>query len=278
MKQWTIRVLAGAALMLAGSHSLHAQPGQDTYKLPDKAQTYAVDEANYRLARKDEDQAKADVIKARQDALAQAKASPEYQAAVGSVERANDQYQATKKQVQADLTKSNEAYQKLLKDRDAADKRLADARKAGNTDFQTFQNLYAEKEKITNAMRTIEDAAMEKAGGADSRRAWSQACKSLDAMNQAQKAQVESAPQVAEAKQRVASAQKATDDAGVKLAGSQAAYDEASFQQGKSDDYYHHHRETLDYYDNDWGYGGYSATIYRAPRARAGGGGVGGRR
>lgn len=278
MKHWTIRVLGCAGLMLAASMAIHAQPGQDTYKLPDKAQAYAVDDANYRLARKDEDRAKADVIKARQDALAQAKASPEYQAAVGSVERANDQYQATKKQVQADLAKSNEAYQKLLKDRDAADKRLADARKAGNTDFQAFQTLYAEKEKITNAMRAIEDVAMEKAGGTASRQAWSQACKSLDAMNQAQKSQVESAPQVAEAKQRVASAEKATDDAGVKLAGSQAAYDEASYQQGKSDDYYHHHRETLDYYDYGYGYGGYSATIYRAPRARAGGVGAGGRR
>jgi hypothetical protein len=56
----------------------------------------------------------------------------------------------------------------------------------------------------------------------------------------------------------------------VKLAGSRAAYEEASYQQGKVDDYdYHHRGDGIDYWGNTGWYGGYGTAIYRprvAPR------------
>lgn len=271
----TLAASVGVVILLAAWLSAPAEDRYgDVYKLPDKAQVYATDDATYRLARRDMDQAKTDVIKARQQGMEQAVNSPEYRAAVARVDESNSKVQALKKGVQAELAASNPQYKALLKDRAAAEEAIAAARKDSNTGFATYQDLYARKEKVTNAIREIEDTALDKAGGAAARQEWTVACNNLDALKKSQKVAVENSAQVADAKQRAAQSQAAVDQASVKLAGSQAAYDEASYQQGKLDDYNHQHRDS-DYWDDDWGYGGYgwgySATIYRAPRARTGG-------
>src|SRR5205085_858828 len=82
----------------------------DAYKLPDRAQAYATDDAVLRQAQAQQDQAKADVIRARQQVVQQSLASPEYKQAVERVESTNDKYQSIKRQVQADPTRNNPQY------------------------------------------------------------------------------------------------------------------------------------------------------------------------
>jgi hypothetical protein len=263
-----IRIAIGAGLLAALLWSpIPADDSADTFKLPDRAQAYATDDAAMQQARRQEAEAKADVVHARQQVVTQWLTSPQYKEAVALVDTTNAKYQTLKRQVQGELTKSNAQYQGLLKDRAAADQALADARRNSATPYQTFQDLYANKEKTTNAILAMEDAAMDQAGGTTARAEWKAACAALDDLKKTQRAQVESAPQVVAAKERVAQSQQAVDQLAPKLAGSQAAYEEASYQQGKVDDYNYHHRgDGIDYWDDIGGYGYNNVSIYRAPR------------
>jgi hypothetical protein len=268
------KALVGAGLLVTAvlwSPSTADENNPDAYKLPDRAQAYATDDAAMRQARQQQDQAKADVVHARQQIVAQSLVSPQYKEAIAQVDATNDKYQTLKRRVQGELTQSNSEYQALLKQRTAVDEELAAARRNSETPYATYQDLYAKKEKTTNAVRQMEDAAMDKAGGTTARAEWVAACKALDDLKQAQRAQVESAPEVVAAKVRAAESQQAADQTAVKLAGSQAAYDEASYQQGKLDDYNHHHPtgDSLDYWGDGGYYGGYGTVIYgNRPRAR----------
>ena len=182
------------------------------------------------------------------------------------VDSTSDKYQTLKRRVEGELTRSNPQYQALLKDRAAVDQELAAARRDPATPYQTYQDLYAKKEKSGNTMRDMVDTAMDQAGGATARR--------LDRRLQGPRrpeekpgAQVESSPQVAAAKQKAAQSQQSVDQLATKLAGSQAAYDEASYQQGKQDDYnYHHQGDSLDYWDNTGWYGYRGVAVYRGGR------------
>jgi hypothetical protein len=209
------------------------------------------------------------VVRARQQVVAQSLTSPQYKEAVALVDSTNAKYQTLKRQVQDELTRSNAQYQALLKDREAADQELKAARSNSGTAYQTFQDLYARKEKTTNAILAMENAAMDQAGGTAARAEWKAACAALDDLKKTQRAQVESSPQVVAAKDKVAQSQQEVDQVAVKLAGSQAAYEEASYQQGKQDDYDFHHQgdDSLDYWGG-YGYGYGGMTIYRGPRVR----------
>jgi len=264
-----MKITIGAAMLSAAlwSASPADDDNPDAFKLPDRAQAYATDDAAFRQARQQQDQAKADVIKARQQVVTQSLDSPEYKQAVARVDSTNDKYQTLKRRVEGELTRSNPQYQALLKDRAAVDQELAAARRDSATPYQTYQDLYAKKEKSGNAMRDMEDTAMDQAGGATARADWTAACKALDDLKKGQRAQVESSPQVAAAKQKAAQSQQSVDQLATKLAGSQAAYDEASYQQGKQDDYnYHHQGDSLDYWDNTGWYGYRGVAVYRGGR------------
>jgi chromosome segregation ATPase len=258
---------AGLLTALLWSASPADDNNPDTFKLPDRAQAYATDDAALRHARQEQDQARADVVKARQQVVTQSLTSPQYKEAVALVDSTNDKYQTLKRRIEGELTRTDPQYQALLKDRGAVDQELAAARRDPATPYATYQDLYAKKEKVGNAIRDMEDAAMDKAGGATARADWVAACKALDDVKKVQRAQVESAPQVAAAKEKAAQTQQSVDQLATKLAGSQAAYEEASYQQGKQDDYnYHHQGDSLDYWDNMGWYGYRNVNIYRGPR------------
>jgi len=229
------KITIGVGLVVAALSWAQAADNEDVYKLPDRAQAYATDEIALQQAEHQEAQAKAEVVKARQHAMEQSLASQQYKEAVDRVDATNKAYQALKTRVQDELKQGTPEYQALLKQRATVDQQLEAARRDSSTPYTTFQDLYAKKETTTNAIRGMEDAAMDKAGGTTARAEWTTACKALDEIKKGQRAQVEAAPEVAAAKQHAAQSQQTVDQLATTFAGSQAAYDEASYQQGKQD-------------------------------------------
>ena len=133
-----------------------------------------------------EAQAKADVVRARQQVVTQSLASPQYKEAEALVDSTNAKYQTLKRQVQDELTKSNAQYGAAERPRRRRSGIESRQEQLGDS-LSDLSGSLRQKEKTTNAIRDMENAAMDQAGGTTARTEWKAACAALDDLKKTQR-------------------------------------------------------------------------------------------
>src|SRR5258705_12751848 len=95
-----IKIAMSSVLLAALLWSpIPADDNAEAFNLPDRAQAYAMDDVAMQQAYRQEAEAKADVVRARQQVVTQSLTSPQYKEAVALVDTTNAKYQTLKRQV-----------------------------------------------------------------------------------------------------------------------------------------------------------------------------------
>jgi hypothetical protein len=188
------------------------------------------------------------LVKAREQALAEYRRSPEYQAAVKAVDDAHKSLSAARARAGGKLSGGNPGYRAAVANRDAAQQAIDDARASQNRDSVYLNKLYNDKAKWNKEVKRFEDDVLEDTGDVALERAWREATTSLQKL-EAEKADViENSPKVLAARQKEESARAAWKQSGVEYAGARAQYLEESYQQAKEDWYRAEETEWLRHY------------------------------
>jgi hypothetical protein len=247
-----------ALLLIAGLWASAAPTwAAEDPQLPDRARSYAEDDHRYRAARQQYDLAVAQVVRERQGAGEDFRASPDYRAAAQAVDDAYRAYTDRKKQVIADTRDKDPRYAELARQAAAVESELTAARADPKTSVERFSELHERKAVFTRQMKAMDDDAMNQAGAADLKQRWNEASKRLADLQSRQRQAVEQSDRVHTALAAVDTAQKAMDEAGIALAGSQAAYADALSLQDQKDEYLRRYPSPYSdsWYWGGWGYG-----------------------
>lgn len=257
----SVTLIVGLSFCATGQ--LHAQASPAG--APAIAGDAAAAQANYDTASNDYAAASSNLIAARAAALKQAATSPEFLAAQQDVETTYQAYTALKRQTVQQVDQSNPEYQALTRQAAAAQATIDAARNTGTATPEEFSALYNKKAAYTSQMKAIEDQARDAAGVADAEKQWRQASAALERLSAQQKAAVENAPSVVQAKQQLQAARANLDKANTQLATAQGQLDELRNQEARQD---YQNRVNADliqrfggddddnYYRNGYGYRG----------------------
>lgn len=195
----------------------------------------AAAQANYDAASNDYATATSNLVAARAAAMKQAAASPQSQAAQQQVQTTYQAYTTLKTQAVRQVDQSNPQYQALARQAAAAQAAIDAARSTGTATPEEFSTLYNNKAVYTAQMKAIEDQARDAAGVVDAEKQWRQASATLETLSAQQKAAVEKAPSVVQARQQVEVARANLDKANTELARAQGQLDELRNQEARQD-------------------------------------------
>jgi chromosome segregation ATPase len=241
-------VLIAGMLVASPARGADSDLDQDKFQIASRAQNYARDLAAYNAAKDRYDQAVAEIVNQRRAAGEDFRSSSEYKAAEKAVDDTFRAYNDRKKQVTGDIRKTDPRYAELKKQADAVDAEIAAARQTPGVTIQQFNDLYNRKAVFTREIRALEDDAIDKNGSTQLKQQWDAASQQFAELQSKQRQVVENADRVKVALVRASEAKAALDEAGAALAGSKAAYAEASALQSQADEYLRRYPPS-----NDWG-------------------------
>lgn len=237
------------------------EPSEDMFQLSESARTYGRDLASWRAARQHYEQAVADVVRQRQIAGDEYRASGEYKAALKAVDDSSRAYNERQKQVVEDIRQRDPRYAELKRQADTVAAQISAARGDAGMSVQQFNDLYNRKAVFTREIKALEDDAMNKANASSLRQQWDEASRRLDEMQSKQRQAIESSDRVKAAMTRVNDARAALDTASAALAGSQSAYAQASAQASAEQSAAEEYLRRYPPYNAQWGnYGWWYAT------------------